>query len=66
MDHVKKKRRKLQEPEQHKAAVGTPAVATDVEGGALSVGFSCCPNVNYFAVESLIREVSRLMQPNID
>ncbi len=53
VDHVKEKRRKLQEPEQHEAAIGTPAVATDVEGGPLSVSFSFCPNLNCYAAEGL-------------
>ncbi len=53
VDDVKKKRRKVEEPEQQEAAVGAPAVATDMEGGALSVSFSCCPNLNYSAAECL-------------
>ena len=52
-DVKKKKRRRLEEPEQQEAATGTPAVATDVEGGTLSVSFSCCPNLTYSAAVCL-------------
>jgi len=56
IEKKRKKRKHLQELEQQQAAVGTPAVATGMEGVALSVSVSCCPHFN----NSSLHPVSQL------
>lgn len=51
VDDVEKKRKKLYK--QHEAAVGTPAVATNVGGRPCLSALVCCPNLNYSADEFL-------------
>jgi len=58
IEKKRKKRKHLQELEQQQAAVGTPAVATGMEGVALSVSVSCCPHFNNSSWSACILSLS--------